>query len=503
MPFQSRPTQPRPDHALIRQRRVRSLYAPTTQNLCWNLIGTGLLEGRYGSAARIGFGPGGLGHENDAASDDTHFATRGGTGNPFFSPGVAEAHTMFGVVSFRSFGTHRNVLSINNSDSRFEMRVECDATTGFAYAYWDNYVIGQRYSINSPPALNVPIAFVATLSGNATGSTIAIYLSDGTSLVTTLSSTVYPSNVGHCDAFPRGDGHMYMWGHADGVWSRADIQSFLDDPYALINREVDAPSAFGGPPDVFPEWERLFFTDNFNQATFDDLFPSDGSGWYGFLDEPPSGSGGTSTITPTGTEIVCNAPYVSGFTAKASIQKQGYSDTVGFKWYQDDIVDILMTCRIDSASAEDCTLLDIEAPPELWATSPGIRVYVNGGLIAYDRAKLGLSNVDGTITVPIGVEFRLRLQMTLSMRTDGNVKIWIDGVLGLDFNGINMPEIETFAGLGATIALPIYYDTVEMGATANQFTSPTLTVALISTEFRERVMPRGGRGFRGFGRGVW
>lgn len=502
MSFPSRPVQPRPDHALIRQRRVRSLYAPTSQNLCANLIGAGLLEGVSGATALVRFGPGGLALENDGASDLTHFATRYDAATAFHSPPVAEAHTMFGVVSHRSFGTHRNVLSINNSDSRFEMRVECDSTNGFAYSYWDNYVIGQRFSIGSPPALNVPIAFVATLTGNATGSTIAIYTSDGMSTVSTLASTIYPSNLGHCDAFVRGDGHAYMWGHADGVWSREAIQAFLNNPFALIARDVDAPIV-SSLPDVFEDWLRLTYTDPFEQASYAALFPGDGTGWWGSLDEPPSGSGGTSSITTTGTEVVCDAPFVSGFNAKASIQKGGYDIDRPYRFFQGDTIDVLVTMRIDSASAEDCTLLDIEAPPELYATSPGIRVYVNGGLVAFDRAKIGLSNVDGTIAVPIGVEFRLRLQMFLSMRTDGQTKIWIDGVLGFDFTGINMPEIATFAGVGATINLPIYYDMVEMGATANETNSPTLTVALISTEFRERTRPRGGRGFRGFGYGVW
>lgn len=255
--------------------------------------------------------------------------------------------------------------------------------------------------------------------------------------------------------------------------------------------------------DVFPDWLRLTFTDLFEQATFGDLFPGDGSGWWTYLDEPPSGSGGSSSITPTGTEIVCDAPFVSGFTAKASIQKNGYDVDRPYQFFQGDVIDVLVRLRIDSASAEDATLLDIEAPASVWATSPGVRVYVNGGLVALELSKIGQTSVDGTIAVPIGSEFRLRLYMELSMRADGKTKIWIDGALALDYDGVNLPEIATFAGLGATINLPIYYDTVEMGVSANGFTSPAVTAALISTEFRERVMPRGGRGFRGFGRGVW
>lgn len=262
-------------------------------------------------------------------------------------------------------------------------------------------------------------------------------------------------------------------------------------------------TAYAGFAHKFDPEERHFFTDEFTQATFGDLFPGDGSGWWGYLDEPPSGSGGTSSVTPNGNAIVCDAPYVSGFTAKASIQKGGYSLTQPFRLFQGDTIDVVMEAKITSASAEDATILDFEAPPELYETSPGLRIYVNGGLVALEFAKLGLTNVDGTIAVPIGRVFVLRCKMFLSMRTDGRTQIWIDGELALDHTGINMPEIATFAGYGVTIAQPIYYDVIEMGATANGFTSPTVTVVLERTEFREFCQPKGRRGFFGHGKGVW
>lgn len=504
MSFQSRPVQPRPDHALITQRRVRSLYAPTTQSLCYNLVGAGVLSGPYGTPVLVRMGPGGLGLENDAASDNSHFAT---TDTTFIGPNVTSDHTMFGVVSFRSLGTNRQVLSINNSDSRFEMRVECDATTGFAYAYWANYVIGQRFSIGTPPLLNVPIAFVATLAGNASGSAIAIYLSDGTSIVSTLASTIYPSNLGWCDAFVRGDGHMYMWGHADGVWSRDAISQFLNNPFALISREVDAPVVTAAD-DVFPADEDLFFNDQMTGWTdFASLFPGDGSGYSGYIN-----SGGGNSITPNGNQIAFVSNWVSGVTSKASIQKEVEPPgTDAFRWYAGDVLDVLLYLKIDGG-AEDSTLLDFEGlldyvpqvPPENTPTnSPGPRVMINNGKVCLDLSEMGGATIAGSQDCPIGSYFRLRMYLELSPESIGRTKVWVNGVLSVDHTGANMANKTTFAGLGADFNLPTFLSRIEIGVTANSGVNPTMTVTIDYAQFRRRILPKHGLTMMGIGKAVF
>jgi hypothetical protein len=249
MPFWMRPTQPRPDPALIEHLRVRYLLAPTSNATIPNLTGLGgvLTPGAYAYGnQKVRFGPGGLGYENDGTDDYTHFATNS---EPMGVP-LETTSTLFGVASFRSLGTNRLVLCISNSDSRFEVRVESDDVNGLAIAYWDNYVLGQRYSVGSLPQLNVPIAFVARMNGSGL---LKMDLSDGTKASGTGSGHTQHYH-GYVDLGVRLDGWIYMAGGANGMWSDEDTYSFLDNPYSLISREVDAPIVVEAAGPTFPIW---------------------------------------------------------------------------------------------------------------------------------------------------------------------------------------------------------------------------------------------------------
>lgn len=262
--------------------------------------------------------------------------------------------------------------------------------------------------------------------------------------------------------------------------------------------------AAAAPDDVFAADEELFFNDQMTGWTdFASLFPGDGSGYSGYINVGPSNS-----IAPNGTQIVFTSNWQSGVTSKASIQKEVEPPgTDAFRWYAGTILDVRLNLKIDGG-AEDATLLDFEASdlaynPPGPTNSPGPRVMVDNGKVCLDLSEMGGSTIAGSQDCPIGSFFRLRMYLELSPESIGRTKIWVDGTLSIDNTGPNMPNKDTFSGLGANFDLPTYLSRIEIGVTANQTVNPTMTVTMEYAEFRRRILPKHGLTMMGVGKAVY
>jgi hypothetical protein len=256
-----------------------------------------------------------------------------------------------------------------------------------------------------------------------------------------------------------------------------------------------------GTPDVFPTDEHLFFDDQMTSWTdFASLFPGDGTGYWNYQDVPVA-----NTITPNGTQIVFVSNWETGVTSKASIQKEGYDTSNLFRFYAGDILDVVISMRIDGG-AEDTTLLDFEFDPDYigaGTNSPGPRVMVDNGKVGMDLSEIGGATIQGTQLCPIGNFFRLRMYLELSPESIGRTKVWVDGALSVDHSGMNMADKTVFAGLGVDFRLPTYIGRIEFGVTANQNVNPTMTVTTEYAQFRQRLYPRHGLSMMGCGKAVW
>lgn len=254
-------------------------------------------------------------------------------------------------------------------------------------------------------------------------------------------------------------------------------------------------------PDIFATDEDLFFDDDMTAWTdFASLFPGDGSGYSGTIKTP-----GTNTITPNGTQVVFVSNWQSGVTSKASIQKATENGVDTYKFFPGDILDVLLTLKIDGG-AEDATLLDFEFDPDYvsaGSNSPGPRVMVDNGNVGLDLSEMGGSTIQGVIACPIGSFFRLRMYAELSPESIGRTRVWVDGALSVDNAGANLANKTVFSGLGVDFRLPTYIERIELGVTANQNVNPTMTVTMESAQFRRRVLPKHGLSMMGVGKAVY
>ena len=229
--------------------------------------------------------------------------------------------------------------------------------------------------------------------------------------------------------------------------------------------------------------EVTSFTDGFetDSPSIDLLFPADGSRWTNLQQVDPGSS--PNSLSLTSDEASEGAQSLRIFArsgrdplSKMDIEKSGFAITAGQR------VIIEADIRIDSeANLADLLLIDLECctcwdPDVPDNQCPGVRLMMSNGndFLAIERGKIAGTTLRQTTTpFPRFTWNALRWEMVLSPEEDGQNSLWLNGTEILRENGMNMPNAQIFAQLGAdngfdfTLQEPVFYERFQIGATAN------------------------------------
>lgn len=229
--------------------------------------------------------------------------------------------------------------------------------------------------------------------------------------------------------------------------------------------------------------EITAFADGFETMTedFSMLFPGDGSRWTNLqLVAPASGSNEIDLTRETASEGAQSLRIFSrgGMSplSKADVEKAGFVAAAGQR------VIIEVDLRIDAdANLADLFLLDFECcscwdPTVPDNQCPGVRLKMGGAndFLSIERGKIGGSTLtQSTVGFPRFTWNQLRWEMVLSPDEDGVNILALNGTEILRENGMNLPNAQLFAELGAannidfTLQEPVAYERLQVGATAN------------------------------------
>lgn len=225
------------------------------------------------------------------------------------------------------------------------------------------------------------------------------------------------------------------------------------------------------------------FSDGFetNQDNFDELVPLDGSRWSGTQIVNPTGKENSlslSTIQASegNQSLAIEVKKSNEVLSKADIEKGGFQAPVN------STVVIEADFYIDSeANIENLLLIDLECC-SCWDPSvtdnqcPGIRLAMTGNndYLSIERGKIAGSTIHQTsYAFPRKEWVSIRWSMKLSSEDNGTNKLYINNELVISVNAMNLPNATTFRqifaenGIDFELQQPIYYERIQIGATAN------------------------------------
>ncbi len=254
-----------------------------------------------------------------------------------------------------------------------------------------------------------------------------------------------------------------------------------------------------------PASESFLFEDGFETQNnlIDELFPSNGSRWSSIQQTDPSNatneiSISTNEFSEGQNALRLLAQQSDDQLSKINIEKGGLNITSG------DKVIIKANFYINSAeSLENLLLIDLECC-SCWDPTvgdnfgaenqcPGVRLMMSGGndYLSIERGKIsGTTLLQTNFSFPRNQWVSVQWEMTLSDSADGLNRLLINGTEVINETGMNMPNAAVFKevflnqGINFTLQEPIFYERVQIGATAN----PTAgTIELFVDDFSIRV----------------
>ncbi|GAA0730669.1 hypothetical protein GCM10009430_42070 [Aquimarina litoralis] len=224
----------------------------------------------------------------------------------------------------------------------------------------------------------------------------------------------------------------------------------------------------------------FLFEDGFETQNndVDELFESNGSRWTNIQQTNPSNeiSISTSTFSEGQNALRLLALQSDNVLSKMDIEKEG------FKAFADDLVVIEADFYLNStANIENLLLIDLECcscwdPTVEDNQCPGVRLMMSGGndFLAIERGKISAGNLQQTsLQFPRNEWVTVRWELTLADDDTGINSLSINGNEIIMGNGMNLPNAtifrELFAenGIDFTLQEPVFYERVQVGATAN------------------------------------
>lgn len=225
------------------------------------------------------------------------------------------------------------------------------------------------------------------------------------------------------------------------------------------------------------------FSDGFESETGEiaEILPIDGSRWNSL--EFSGGEAGSNEVTLCDTlsrsgvrSLRIFAQPSGNVGSKACIEKRGFEAPEGSK------VVIEASIYINTIDTlRDLTLINLEScdcwdPNVPGNNCPGIRLMLSGtsNTLSIDREKILCAPIaSSSSNFPRKQWVRIRWEMVLAGDAPGMNKVMINGQQAMLAAGANLPSASIFAqaaadnGIDFILQTPVYYERVQIGATAN------------------------------------
>ena len=239
------------------------------------------------------------------------------------------------------------------------------------------------------------------------------------------------------------------------------------------------------------ENERLYsFEDGFEVSNnnLNELFPANGNRWTTLQQINPTGTTNEITVVNNPTVNGDNALRILSNTSNAILSKMDI-EKGGFQAFSGDTVTIKANFYITSTgSISDLFLIDLECcscwDPNVDTTSspdsdnqcPGVRLKITAenDFLVIERGKISETTLSqNNVVFPRNEWVAIEWSMTLSDQQSGANTLKINGSEVISTSGTNLPNPDTFAsifaenGIDFTLQQPVFYERVQVGATAN------------------------------------
>ena len=234
--------------------------------------------------------------------------------------------------------------------------------------------------------------------------------------------------------------------------------------------------------------ESFSFEDGFETQNnlLDELFPSNGTRWSSIQQTNPLHATNEISISTTEFSQGQSALRILAFQSdsqlsKMDIEKNGLNIKAGDK----------VTIKADffingSESIENLLLIDLECC-SCWDPSvgdnfgsenqcPGVRLMMSGAndYLSIERGKISRTTLQQTnFSFPRNQWVSVQWEMVLSENDNGLNKLLINDIQVINESAMNMPNAKVFKdvfankGIDFTLQEPIFYERVQIGATAN------------------------------------
>lgn len=247
------------------------------------------------------------------------------------------------------------------------------------------------------------------------------------------------------------------------------------------------PWRYGGPRNYGCE---LIFATEFNHAAASGNISSNPDGWSSKTVIPGEPDSAITAVTSKARRNYAIKFTVAG-TSGGITAKSHYTKYVDTPYGEGQTINTkVWVYHPASQDLGDTFLIDWECET-CFATSPGIRLYVNpNGYVGIERAKFTLASIyppEGPLRFPIPADrwVLVEWEIALSTTTAGKNRVWVDGIKIIDQDGINLPS----SALADVITPPFEYNKFQVGLTANGGSSPVYAY-MDDVQVCERVYPR-------------
>lgn len=221
----------------------------------------------------------------------------------------------------------------------------------------------------------------------------------------------------------------------------------------------------GGVPRTITSYQDGFE----NAAEITDLLAVDDSRWSGFQQESPSLGNLIEIDTlifhsdSSSLKITAEAS-TKKFVSKADVYKEGLNfkkgETIYFSaWYY----------IVGNENIESLFLFDLEES-RVKGADPGIRLMMSGGndFLSVERGKFNQSTIsqpaDSKIAFPRDQWVHVELELLLSQKEEGSIKLWQDNTLIIDEADVQTLPKDFLVFIHGTTGT---YDRMQVGVTAN------------------------------------
>ncbi|MEQ3655427.1 MAG: hypothetical protein ABNH00_06150 [Dokdonia sp.] len=230
------------------------------------------------------------------------------------------------------------------------------------------------------------------------------------------------------------------------------------------------------------------FADGFETSSnqISELFPPDNSRWTSLQQTNPTQEVNSISITSAQVSEGEDALQIIAYPSDTQLSKMDI-EKGGLNLRSGDHITITADFFIEDTTAltnlllldlECCSCWDPEVGDDYGAEiqCPGVRLIMSGenAFLSIERGKIGASTItQSAIGFPRDQWVKVQWEMTLANDMSGQNKLFIDDALVINENGMNMPNPAIFStifaqeGIPFTLQEPVFYERVQIGATAN------------------------------------